>query len=807
MGEQTLPGLQAHYWFAPDGDYVELRASLRFDRSEPGAPETLLALRDRLAGYDTGGWDAYTLVTSLWKAPVTAVSGGAALVIPIREFVESAVAALDREGDPVSAVELAFSLPKRAADLPGDIFELAVAFDLGDGAPRSDRKEPPPFRLTAQPRRFDEDVAGFAEAFETAWRSLDGGDGRLRLAAASGAGPPALWCVRVGGACGISIAAGANEKPLFLAVPPLSARLLAGTVPDVDGRGTEERFEGIELDDWWSIFGGGLERLAGAAQGGMLPAGAAYRIRRTTSFIAGLLADRLRPVAAGGADESAVDQARGYFRTLAQERPGGRPLLCSGRVAVARGDPAQGAPAPLLRGRTASIANDENAGAAGALVPLAAGEQRLLVALPNSAGARLPVPVRIEGGWIERDDGPSLFLLRAEDPDDALGLELHAPALPPLLRLPHPPVLASLAATGGPGAVKVGEALRWQVDVELAFTPALQDRLEVVLALEPSAEPDSRAAADGGALFEALARLVRFAVESPMPEKDSDPAALGRYLDLAEAAGRALAQWRATEADVPPMPAGWHYAVDFSDLPALVVTREPWASGQLPPWPSFEGFVTPAAEGDQARYEPEAGGEIQQGLRFAIPGLRLLSHRAVRVHARIQRNGRLAAPADPAFVLHSDIVSSGLLIPCLDWEATQPEDSAPSLAAALDRVLDSCAEGATADFGIVVGAELVRRIGGDPEVPVEAGIPLVLTPHLRIGSEAAQSTLADLKSGLAAAMAAARSELGTEVDDSALVLAVTLFDEKGDVPLARLRARLPVPKDDLGWWTGASGAG
>ena len=211
MGERTLPGLQAHYWFAPDGEYVGLRTSLSFDRSEPGARETLLALRDRLAGDDTGSWDAYTLVTSLFKAPVTAVSGGAALVIPLREFVDSAVAALDRGGDPVSAVEIAFTLPKRAADLPGDIFELTVGFDLGDGAPRPDREEPPAFRLVAEPRGFEADVAGFAEAFETAWRGIDGGDGRLRLAAASGDGPPALWCIRAGGACGISIASGANR--------------------------------------------------------------------------------------------------------------------------------------------------------------------------------------------------------------------------------------------------------------------------------------------------------------------------------------------------------------------------------------------------------------------------------------------------------------------------------------------------------------------------------------------------------------------------------------------------------------------
>jgi hypothetical protein len=362
MDQWGLPGLRARYEFVPAGDDVEIRLDLRFDPAGAGLTEAgrslWLELRDRIAGgQDNRALPAVALVTSLAPEPLTVTSDGVGLRERFADFLSLLSETPAEAGAPLVA-ELAFRIPKAgAADLPADIFELALRLEIG----------PVPIAV-AVPRLGEAgSAAAFAASFEACWQGFDGADGGLALAVDAGPEGETFWCVRTGARRGIALAGPAQDAIVYRSVPPLSTVPISGETEMEEGA---ERFEDIDLDSWWDAFAAEVDRIGAMAAAG----DPSERFRRLRSDLAGGLAGRLLPVTPGGAGDSP-----GEVRTVFEERAAAdlrsRPVIASAEVEIRRGARLLGETAPVLRGRIAAPADGR--GTLPAAVRLKAGLQSL----------------------------------------------------------------------------------------------------------------------------------------------------------------------------------------------------------------------------------------------------------------------------------------------------------------------------------------------------------------------------------------------------------------------------------------------
>lgn len=789
MEEWGLPGLQARYEFVPAGETVELRLDLRFAPAKSGlsqaARRVWLELRDRLAegAGDEAPPAAVNLVTSLASTPLTVTADGAGLRERFVDFV-SDLAASPTEGDAPVTAALAFSLPKAgAAKLPGDMFELDVRLEIG------------PVPIAVASPRLDEDggALAFATAFEEAWQGFDGADGRIALAVEDRPEGAAFWCVRAGAKSGIALAVPARAEIAYHAAPPLSAALLSGTI---EGDSGAEQFVAVDLDSWWDSFVAGFDRLEAAAGSGEV----GDRFRRARTLLVAGKASRLLPVAKGEPGNG-LAEVRALYEAMLEAELSSRPVVGSAAVQVSRGVALFGEPPAVLHGRAMTPAATEGAAIASpAAVRLTRGLQGLAHAVPPSDdGIRRPSPVRFEADRIERKDAPPLrLLLGARGETDALGPDLGRPTPPaPRIEAPSAPGLSvSARAFGDPATLS--EALAWSVKVEARTTFRAQDRLELALGFADEAEAGDPPGSADNSLFEPIVRAARFAASIPAKP---DPEQIERFAALAEAVAEALHDPPPPVADISPLPGRWRYAVDFRELPALIVSRETTGAGQLPPWPAVTGFVAPASDEGQARFEPEADAPAAQaGLRLIFPGARLMADRAVQVHGRIVRNQNLADPVEPAFVYPGAIESTPhLLRPLLEWRAPEPEPRTAGLAAALTDLLGAIDEKSGAPYGLALEAALLRRLEAEGEI--RSRLPLCLLPVMELGGED-DRPVADLARTVAAALSEANARLGPEGGggDEEIALTIALFEgEPARAPLARLEVRIPIPADRT-WW-------
>lgn len=790
MEKCGLPGLQARYELVPAGEKAELRLNLRFDpaTSDPtqDAHGVWLDFRARLLGGTGAGLPpvAASLVTSLAAAPLDLSADGGDLLQQFADFLAEVTALPAQADTPVSAT-LAFGLPKGGArDLPGDIFKLDVRLEVGSetlaiALPGADEAQ---------------SAAAFATAFEEAWQGFDGADGRLALTVEEASEGGVYWCVRIAAAGGIGIARAALGKVAYHSVPPLSTTPLSGTVEN-DGR--RESFKSVDLDSWWDFFVSSFDRLEAAAGGGEI----GDRFRRARGALVRGLTGRLMPLARTEAGHVPT-QVRAIFEEAATADLRWRPVVVSETVDVGRGGRVENALAPSLHARAATLVGAGNApGGLPATVRLEAGRQIFAYAAPRASGdgARQPVAIRFEGERIERSGLPPLrLLLRSRAKTDPLGLDLDPlSALLPRIALPGPPMLSFSAAAASGDPATASAALTWSVKVESAQTPVAQDRLELALEFERDSESGpAPSPAPGDTLFDALGRAAMSA--RSMPDTPA-PASIERFAALAEAVAEALPSWVPPKPDVRPLPGRWRYSVDFGALPALIVSREAPGSERLPPWPTVAGFVTPASEEGQARFEPEAGAEAQPGLRLSIPGLRLLADRVVQVHGRTSRNANIVDSVEPAFVYPGTVESSSGLNPWLDWQAPQPEPQAESLEAALAAPLNAIDEHSGAPYLLGLECALLRRLETAGGAPFESRIPLALLPDVEMGGSDSLA-VADLARKVAAALSGARAGIEPDFPGEEVALTITLSDrEAARSPLARLSLRITVPEDEA-WW-------
>lgn len=787
MEEWGLPGLQARFEFVPAGDTVELRLDLRFDSTKLELTQTArriwLELRDRLSGAtgNNARPAAVNLVTSLASTPLTVTADGAGLREQFVDFVSNFAASPAQAGAPLAAA-LTFSLPKAgAATLSGDIFELGVRLEIG------------PVPIVIASPQLDEDMFAFATAFEDAWQGFDGADGRIALAIEDRAEGAAFWCVRTGAKSGTALARPAKAEIAYYAVPPLSTSLLSGTI---ESDSSVDRFTAIDLDSWWDAFAAGFDRMESAADPGEI----ADRFKRVRAALAVGLASRLLPVARAELGDG-LAEVRAVYEAAAEADLRSRPVVASTTVEVGRGAGLSNGPEAVLRGLARTPAGTASAVVASpAAVRLTQGRQRLAYTVPSTAedGVQGPSPIRFEADRIERQDALPLRLLpRAPGKTDALGLDFERPypAMPRIVA-PAPPGLSISLRTREDSAT-LCEALAWSVKVEARTDFSGQDRFELALGFDGEAGTGPQESpAFYGTLFEALGRAVLAAGAKP---GEPDPASVERFAALAESVAQVLAGWPPPVADVRPLPGKWRYAVDFRDLPALIVSREAQESGQLPPWPAISGFVTPASEEGKARFEPEAGAGTESGLRLSFTGLRLLADRVVQVHGRTSRNTNIVDSVEPAFVYPGTIESSPKLTPSLDWQAPQPEPRAACVEAALVAPLHAIDERSGGPYILSLEGALLRRLETADGTPLESRIPLVLLPGVEMGGPD-DLAVADLARKVAAALSAARAGIEPDFRGEEIALTVTLSDlEPARSPLARLEVRIPVPGDEA-WW-------
>ncbi|HYI40453.1 MAG TPA: hypothetical protein VE053_09065 [Allosphingosinicella sp.] len=787
MDDQGLPGLRAHYEFVPAGEAVELRLGLLFDPAEIDLDQTVrslwLELRDRLVG---GTGDKLppvpvSLVTSLASEPITVTADGGPLREKFASFAGEVAALPDRSRYPVVA-ELIFTLPRTGVKaLPGDVRPVEALLEIGGR------------RLAVSPR-LDEDagVRAYAARFEKAWQGFDGGTGRLALAE-QGPEAPAYWYVRTGPAGGISLARPEPAEFTNHALAPFATVPLSGTVEQADG--AQEMFSAIDLDSWWDSFATAFERLAATD-------GARERLAGIRPRLAGAMAARLVPIS----ETSAVDGVEA-LRAACEEALAAdlrsRPLVISAAVDVSLGEGAAGGPAAVLKGHAFSpVGSLAAGGGSSAAVRLEAGRRTLAFAAPAplEGSARHDFSVRFEGERIELEGAPPLdLILHASTGTDDFAVDFGPQSVPvPLIGLPAAPVFSAAAAKGPENPETLGEALAWTVEIEISAEPAERDRLALAIAFDEQAEPISPSSPTcSEALFTALGRAFR--LSAGLPAKPG-PDSIARFAGLAEAVADALPLWRAPAPDVPELPGRWRYEFDWGDRPTLRVAREASGSAPPPPWPTVAGYGLADGTGATARYQPEAGAAAGAGLRIAVPGFRLLTDRAVRIHGRVIRN---EGAAGPPFVYHSAIASSQPLAPCPEWQAPRAEPAAASLASALGAILTKIDEDPKRPYALGLETMLVRRLETAGEAALETRIPLVSVPRVTVGGPEGVA-IADLTREIAGSLASARAGMGPGSAGEEVALTLALFDEApAHTPLARLSVRIPVPGDDA-WWGGAA---
>ncbi|MEO7178164.1 MAG: hypothetical protein ABIW83_04915 [Allosphingosinicella sp.] len=764
---------------------MELRLLLRFDPALCGAAESPRAAWLEIGGRfaEAAGGKASPgsigVVTSLGARPLVGTSDGRTLRQGLAQFVAEVLADFTKVVD----VELAFSLPKAGAKALRDFCPIDVRLDYGDGD-----------WATASPR-LDGDLGiyPFTAAFEDAWQGFNDGTGRLALAAVS-PDRTALWCVRTGKDCGISVAKPGFAASTHHAMPPLALVPLDGTVDSEDG--ACDRFNTIDLDRWWDLFAEAMERFAAASADETRERLAGVRLR-----LAAAMAHRLAPIGPAASGDG-IEELRAVCEEVLADDLRLRPVLVGAAVDIGRGDASVVESGAVLSGRAFSPSGTAAApGGSPAAVRLDAGRRWLAFAAPpmTEGPARQTFSIRFEGDRIAGGGAPPLdVILHAPAGTDALAVDFGPRSAPvPLIGLPAPPAISAAAAITSTEAATLAEALEWNLEVATSTTPAEQDRLELGIAVDGEPAPVlSPAPGSRKTLFETLGRAVLYSAKLPAePETGS----LAAFATLAEAVADTLPAWRAPSPDIRELPGSRRYGFEFDELPVLVVTRHSSGSGPLPHWPEVAGYSAPACDGETARYEP-SGVATGAGLRIAVPGLRLLSDRTVRVHGRVERNSGLA---NPAFVYHSPIASSQALSPCLEWQAPRPEAPAATLEAALLAVLATIDEGSGDPYRLGLEAVLVRRLESAGEERVEARIPLGLLPPVEIGGKDAWS-VAGLAGEIAAALSWARAGIEAEGREAEIALAITLFDrEPARTPLAKLGVRVPVPEDEA-WWQTAS---
>lgn len=772
MEEPQIVGIRADYAFVRDAETVLLRLTLRFDPEADGValplgPPEIIALR-----------------TTCAPGPLTATADGADIGQRIMTFVAA-------RGAPGAAARLVldFALARSgAAALPADLFALAVDLDLGGGKLVAARPAMP----------GDGDLRSFAAAFEAAWQGFDGADGTLKLAAAEAPGAPALWCVRVSAAKGIGLT-GRAAPPAWYALPPLSDHPLGGRVVN-PATGDSETFAGVDLDKWWAHYIAALERLCAPAMAEAVraaSAAAADSLAATRAALASSLAARLTPIDLDAAEAGGAPMRSAFARAAAAAD-----LACIAAaalpVSVARGAGDAG-PARVVQGWALPI----GAASAGTLcpvaVPLDAGPQYLVIAVPDTATA---LSARFEGAWLESGDAtlPTLRLLLPDQADFGLG-EIGPLAVPkPLLTQPDGLLISAVRAVSAFADPRsIDDALCWAIEADLLVTPAPGDRLELALHLGRS-PPDIAPAPvpqAGGDLFGALARFVRFETGQAGRDKPLDAARLDRAAALAAAVAEALPAWQAPAATAaaPPLPEG-RYWIDFGPG-ALSLTRCADAAGTLPPWPAIAGFATPAGEAQTGLYAPVGPA---QPLRLSIPGLRLPAMRAAWLTARMRRNLGLAGAGrtNPAFIHDGPVVTSGAASPCLLWKATIAGVADATLAAALDRLFAPLGDDPATPYALGIEVTYhspLTSLAGDPGVDM----PILLVPPVAIGVGA--EPVAALKAELETAIASWwRDHFPSEGDGAEFRLTLTLWDADGHSPLARLSdLPIPLPADLAGW--------
>jgi hypothetical protein len=790
MEEQGLPGLKARYELVAVGGPAELRLGLRFEPVEggftEGAREAWLELRQRLAG-GTG--------TKLPPAEAVLVTSLALDPLPLAgeqrdrlaRFVSEVASGPALASEPVKA-DLAISLAEAQAALPSDIFRLAVRLDAGSTPIAIGRPE------------VDEEssAVAFAAAVEAAWWGFRGADGRLALAEEAGTERGSYWCVHLSSGGGIALASPATPDVARFAVPPLSTSALSGTVEGEEGT---HSFQSIDLDLWWALFEAELERFTAAAGTDPLVG----RFERVRSALARDLTRRLRPAPPATETNVAPAEVRALHESTVAAGPRLRPVIASTAVDVSRGTVLLGEGAAVLHGRTTTPAGASGGPSVSpAAVRLAAGRQRLAYALPPAPphAPEQALPVRFEGDRIERPGLPPLrLILRAPSETDPLALDLDphsGPGPGPRLEMPGTPALSVCGAVAGGDGAALDSVLAWSVEVAAHLQPSFQDRFELALDFEPEGAPSpaSGPRVELG-LFDALGKVVLFAGSAAA---EPDAAAIERFAALAEAVAEALPGWQAPIPDGRALPGKWRYSFDFRDLPALIVSRESPGSEQPPPWPEVAGFLARSGDGETGRYEPEAGaGAGMDGLRFSLPGLRLIADRAVRITGRTCRNANFAGPVDPSFVYHGPAASIDCAAPWLEWRSCTPEAAATNLESALGAFLGQIDQAVARPYGLALEAGLVRRSAAEGADSPAIRIPLGLIPRLAISGEE-ERRAADLAGEIAAALADARVGLAPAGREEEIALTIDLFgEETAEAALARLHVEIAVPGDEA-WW-------
>jgi hypothetical protein len=783
MNEWGLPGLQARFEFLSAAEQVELKLDLRFDPAQARLTRAgrrgWLELRDRLAGGpDNRLPPSLTLVTSLASAPLAATSDGQELRSQFVDFL-SQLEALSDDSDLPVASALVFSLPRAgAADLPGDIFKLEVRLEIW----------PVPIAV-AEPRVEAGDKTAFASAFENCWRGFDGGGGRLALASEVSE-DEGLWCVRVSAEQGIALSSPAIGRAHF-AVAPLSTLPLYGRV---QGEGESMAMQAIDLDRWWNDFAANLEAMEAAASGRL-----GDRFERLRAALAAGLASRLLPVVRAP-DPSGVAEAHVVCEAALQSRLSRRPLVESAKVEVSRGRRRSDEPETRLWGR-ASTWTGTAYGASPSLagMQLEEGPQWLAYALRQDFGSETARALHFKGDRIDRQGYPKLRFLLDSDESDAFALSLTPrPAIEPLIAVPQQPSLSVACVRAGGDAATLEAALSWSVNVQIAASESRLDRLELAFEFGREGEPiPARTGNAEGALFEALGKAFLFARSTPV-DSDPDLDRIERFAGIAEGVAEALATWSEPMANVDPLPGRWRYAVDFRDLPALIVERE----GPDCPWPALDGFAAAGTpDGDSLRFEPKAesksGPAAAGSLRLSLAGPKLMGDRQVRVHGRTVRNANLADNVEPAFVYHGGSVSVSCAAPSAEWQSPDPEPNEASLEATIASVLGRIDETSGDPYRLGMEAVLIRRLEAGGGESFETRFPLLLLPNISVGGEG-DGAIGELGREIARALATARAMVDPGRGVEPMALTITLHDREPE-PLARLEFMI-LGSADPAWW-------
>jgi hypothetical protein len=502
----------------------------------------------------------------------------------------------------------------------------------------------------------------------------------------------------------------------------------------------------------------------------------------------------------------------------------------------------------------------------------------------REAGARawLDTPLTYEVAFLEHDFDPDQkifgyepsswlsFIIPAFQPQHAgatqpLSIALGRNAIPlPLRVYPPMPAISAQGAVMPKAPASLGDALKWSYVCTVA-TPqhAVDELLLSVMLNDPPSPPPTRAMAAmpeaaGGDdpprlppadLFEALAR---FSFEYPeiAPYLAGVPAAafsggnavvarkaLERVDSLIAGAVLTWPNWinpalrppavRALADGTPPPVdlATWSYTIDFSHLPALLVTRALDGGGPLPPWPEIAGFRTPVENGQPTdSYQPAGQPAEGQPLTFTFAGLPATAAQSAHVTASVTRNANLVPPGMPAgtgvskafIYVTPEVTAKDPVLPLLELPSYPflIGADAPNLSAAINDFLapflakPSLAGLTVREIRVEVGGSYwftLAQGGGDQTI--RSGNQIFLTqndvsipPDVSAGAVPA----ADFQQNLINALVGWHDAVQPSDAGASIRLPVTLYAviTDGLVPLVRLGSvEIDVPQNQPAWWT------